>query len=89
MIEHSETVKTKFNPGDKVYFLLDNGIHEGTVNKINIVVESTETLATYEVEYINSYAYSVAQLNGNKLFESPKAVVDKMMLEFENTREKK
>lgn len=76
-------LETKFNVGDTVYFLNDNKLYKGVVNDITINVNS-RILEIYEVSFRSKYDYEALKkdIGADELFESAKAVVDKLMLDF-------
>ena len=79
-------IETKFNVGDTVYFLRDDEIYKGVINQTIINVRSTDILEKYEVEYLDRYYARVrADIDADSLFENAKGVVDKLMLDFENS----
>lgn len=79
-------LKTKFNVGDTVYFLNDNTLYKGDVNDIIINVSSVIT-EFYNVKFVNreDYEECTIDIGADSLFESAKDLVDKLMLDFENS----
>lgn len=81
-------LETKFNIGDTVYFLCDDTLYKGVINDITITVRNSIStlLIIYEVAFINrDNEESTKDMGEDWLFESAKAVVDYLMLDFENS----
>lgn len=80
-------IETKFQIGETVYFLTDDTLYKGVINDITINVR-TGILIIYEVAFINSEnEESTKDMGEDWLFESAKAVIDKLMLDFEKREE--
>lgn len=82
-------LKTKFNVGDTVYFLNNKQLYKGVVNNIQININSC-VLETYKVSFIDKDDYcenckKIGDFDVDELFESAKHLVDKLMLDFENS----
>lgn len=77
--------ETKFNVGDTVYFLSDDTLYKGVINEITINVRKC-ILIIYEVAFINrDNEESTKDMGEDWLFESAKDLVEKLMLDFENS----
>ena len=84
-------LKTKFNIGDTVYFLIDNALYKGVINEINSKVSYIQSVQIpwsdfkeiYEVKYINRRNVEVKKDIGfDSLFKNANELVDNLMFDF-------
>ena len=47
----SYSVKTKYDIGDKVWYISNNGVHGGRITGFNIKIESDKTEIRYTIHY--------------------------------------
>lgn len=78
-------LETKFNVGDTAYFIVDKRIYKGVITKIIIEVWPA-IWERYEVKYFDECHEKVKDcIEAESLFESGKDLVDKLLLDFENS----
>lgn len=91
-------LKTKFNIGDTVYFLIDNALYKGVINEINIKVSFIQSVQNswsdfkeiYEVKYINRRNVEVKKDIGlDSLFKTANDLFDKLSFDFKNANKEK
>ena len=81
-------IETKFDVGQTVYFLGDEGIYRGVIGETVICVWPTHTVEEYEVEYTDGLYEKVRKrIDADSLFENAKGVVEKLMKDFEKSEE--
>lgn len=81
-------LETKFNVGEIVFFISDNIIKKGVITKIIIEVRPA-IWERYEVKYFNEcHEEEKDRIESESLFRSEKELVDKLLLDFENSDKK-
>ena len=75
--KNDKVLELPFKVGDKVWFIVDNEVHEGTLTKCNIAIDKNGTQICYDVLYHSHIHYKV-QAKGivsNKLFKTKKELL--------------
>jgi peptide methionine sulfoxide reductase MsrB len=70
-----------FKVGDKVWFIVDNEVHEGTLTKCNItIINKDDTQICYNVLYYNHIHCGVVAkgVASNKLFKTKKELLESL-----------
>lgn len=81
-------LETKFNVGEIVFFISDNIIKKCVITKIIIEVRPA-IWERYEVKYFNEcHEEEKDRIESESLFRSEKELVDKLLLDFENSEKK-
>lgn len=81
-------IVTKFNVGDKVYFMYDNGIYGGTVRSIKASIfpqdiELSPKHEDYEVNFGRGGQNLCLDFNVRELFETPDDVACGLLVEYQ------
>lgn len=85
-------IETRFEIGDTVYFLNDNEMAKGTAKGF-LVKGGSDVQAGYQekytVEFFSPYWCEVVtkEFNVDRLFATPQALVEGLMLNFSNKEE--
>lgn len=69
---NDKVLELPFKVGDKVWFIVDNEVHEGTLSKCNITIYKGDTQICYNVLYYNRIHCKVEAkgIASNKLFKT-------------------
>lgn len=69
---NDKVLELPFKVGDKVWFIVDNEVHEGTLTECNITINQDGTQIRYNVLYYNRIHYKVEAKGvvSNKLFKT-------------------
>lgn len=77
-------IETEYNIGDTVFFVLDGEIQKGVINEIFINAKPIVT-ELYEVKFANrDYEEATQDIDSDRLFATPQALVEGLMLNFSN-----
>ena len=70
--KNDKVLELPFKVGDKVWYIVDNEVHEGTLTKCDITINKDDTQICYNVLYYNSIHCSVVTegIASNKLFKT-------------------
>ena len=77
--KNDKVLELPFKVGDKVWFIVDNEVHEGTLTKCDIINQD-DTLICYNVLYYNRINCSVVTegIASNKLFKTKKELLESL-----------
>ena len=69
---NDKVLELPFKVGDKVWFIVDNEVHEGKLTECNITINQYDTLICYNVLYYNRIHCKVEAkgIASNKLFKT-------------------
>ncbi len=75
-----KVLELPFKVGDKVWFIVDNEVHEGTLTKCNIAIDKNGTQICYNVLYYSRIHYKVEAkgIASNKLFKTKKELLESL-----------
>ena len=75
--KNDKVLELPFKVGDKVWFIVDNEVHEGTLTKCNIAIDKNGTQICYNVLYYSRIHYKVEAkgIASNKLFKTKKELL--------------
>lgn len=77
-------IETEYNIGDTVFFILENEIQKGVVQDLNISVHS-DIYEKYNVKCVlPDCGENTITLFSDRLFATPQALVEGLMLNFSN-----
>ena len=70
--KNDKVLELPFKVGDKVWFIVENEVHEGTLTKCDITINKDDTRIYYNVLYYNHIHCSVVAkgIASNKLFKT-------------------
>lgn len=70
--KNDKILELPFKVGDKVWFIVDNVVHEGTLTECNITINQDDTQICYNVLYHNRIYCKVEtkRIASNKLFKT-------------------
>ena len=70
--KNDKVLELPFKVGDKVWFIVDNVVHEGTLTECNITIDQDDTQIHYNVMYYNRIHCKVEAkgIASNKLFKT-------------------
>ena len=70
--KNDKVLELPFKVGDKVWFIVDNEAHEGTLTECNITIDKDDTQICYNVLYYNRIHCKVQAkgIASNKLFKT-------------------
>ena len=77
---NNKILELPFAVGDKVWFIIDNEVHEGKLTECNTTINQDNTQICYNVLY---YYYSICQveakgISSNKLFKTKKELLESL-----------
>lgn len=77
---NNKVLELPFKVGDKVWFIVDNGVHEGTLTKCNITIDKNGTQICYNVLYCSRIHYKVEAkgIASNKLFKTKTELLESL-----------
>ena len=69
---NNKVLELPFKVGDKIWFIVDNKVHEGTLTECNITINKDDTQICYNVLYYNRIHCKVKAkgIASNKLFKT-------------------
>ena len=78
--KNDKVLELPFKVGDKVWFIVDNEVHEGTLTKCNIAIDKNGTQICYNVLYHSRIHYKVEAkgIASNKLFKTKKELLESL-----------
>ena len=78
--KNNKVLELPFKVGDKVWYIVDNEVHEGTLTKCDITINKDDTQICYNVLYYNSIHCSVVTegIASNKLFKTKKELLESL-----------
>lgn len=78
--KNDKVLELSFKVGDKVWFIVDNEVHEGTLTERNITINQDDTLICYNVLYYNRIHCKVEAkgIASNKLFKTKKELLESL-----------
>ena len=78
--KNNKIIELPFAVGDKVWFIVDNEVHEGTLTECNITINKDDTQICYNVLYHNRINCSVVAkvIPSNKLFKTKKELLESL-----------
>ena len=78
--KNDKVLELPFKVGDKVWFIVDNEVHEGTLTKCNIAIDKNGTQICYNVLYCNRIHYKVEAkgIASNKLFKTKTELLESL-----------
>ena len=77
---NNKVFELPFAIGDKVWFIVDNEVHEGTLTKCNIAIDKNGTQICYNVLYYYRIHYKVEAkgIASNKLFKTKTELLESL-----------
>ena len=74
---NNKVLELPFKVGDKIWFIVDNEVHEGTLTECNITINQDGTQICYNVLYYNRIHCKVKAkgIASNKLFKTKKELL--------------
>ena len=77
---NNKVLELPFAVGDKVWFIIDNEVHEGKLTKCDITINKDDTRICYNVLYHNRINCSVVAkgIASNKLFKTKKELLESL-----------
>ena len=78
--KNNKVLELPFAVGDKVWFIVDNKVHEGTLTECNITIDQDDTQICYNVLYYNRIHCKVEAkgIVSNKLFKTKKELLESL-----------
>lgn len=78
--KNDKVLELPFKVGDKVWFIVDNEVHEGTLTKCNITIDQDDTQICYNVLYYNRIHCKVLAkgIASNKLFITKEKLLESL-----------
>lgn len=78
--KNDKVLELPFKVGDKVWFIVNNEVHEGTLTKCDITINKDDTRICYNVLYYNRINCSVVTegIASNKLFKTKKELLESL-----------
>lgn len=77
-------IETEYNIGDTVFFIIDGKIQNGIVQNLNIIV-NPDIHEEYNVKcFLPDCGENTIVLFSDRLFATPQALVEGLMLNFSN-----
>ena len=78
--KNDKVLELPFKVGDKVWFIVDNEVNEGTLTKCNIAIDKNGTQICYNVLYCSRIHYKVEAkgIASNKLFKTKKELLESL-----------
>ncbi len=78
--DNNKVLELPFKVGDKVWFIVDNEVHEGTLTKCNIAIDKNGTQICYNVLYYSRIHYKVEAkgIASNKVFKTKKELLESL-----------
>lgn len=78
--KNDKVLELPFKVGDKVWYIVDNEVHEGTLTKCDITIYKDDTQICYNVLYYNRINCSVVTegIASSKLFKTKKELLESL-----------
>lgn len=78
--KNDKVLELPFKVDDKVWFIVDNEVYEGTLTKCNIAINKNGTQICYNVLYYSRSHYKVEAkgIASNKLFKTKKELLESL-----------
>lgn len=78
--KNDKVLELPFKVGDKVWYIVDNEVHEGTLTKCDITINKDDTRIYYNVLYHNCINCSVVAkgIASNRLFKTKKELLESL-----------
>ena len=78
--KNDKVLELPFKVGDKVWFIVDNEVHEGTLTECNITIDQDDAQICYNVLYYNRIHCKVKAkgIASNKLFKTKKELLESL-----------
>lgn len=78
--KNDKVLELPFKVSDKVWFIVDNEVHEGTLTKCNIAIDKNGTQICYNVLYYNRIHCKVQDkgIASNKLFKTKTELLESL-----------
>lgn len=78
--KNDKVLELPFKVGDKVWFIVDNEVHEGILTECNITINKDDTQICYNVLYYNRIHCKVLAkgIASNKLFKTKKELLESL-----------
>ena len=78
--KNDKVLELPFAVGDKVWFIIDNEVHEGRLTECNIAIDKDDTQICYNVLYYNRIHCKVKAkgIASNKLFKTKKELLESL-----------
>lgn len=78
--KNNKVLELPFKVGDKVWFIVDNEVHEGTLTKCDITINQDDTQICYNVLYYTHIHCKVKAkgIASNKLFKTKKELLESL-----------
>lgn len=78
--KNDKVLELPFKVGDKVWFIVDNEVHEGTLTECNITINQYDTQICYNVLYYNRIHCKVLAkgIASNKLFKTKTELLESL-----------
>lgn len=78
--KNDKVLELPFKVGDKVWFIVDNEVHEGTLTECSITIDKDDTQTCYYVLYYNRIHCKVEAkgIASNKLFKTKKELLESL-----------
>lgn len=80
--KNDKVLELPFKVGDKVWFIVDNEVHEGTLTECNITINQDDTQICYNVLYYNRIHCNVEAKGvvvvSSKLFKTKKNLLESL-----------
>ena len=75
-----KVLELPFKVSDKVWFIVDNEVHEGKLTECNITIDQDDTQICYNVLYYNRIHCKVEAegISSNKLFKTKKELLESL-----------
>lgn len=77
---NNKVLELPFTVGDKVWLIVDNEVHEGTLTECNITIDQDDTQICYNVLYYNRIHCKVEAkgIASSKLFKTKKELLESL-----------
>lgn len=77
---NNKVLELPFAVGDKIWFIVNNEVHEGTLTECNITIDQDDTQICYNVLYYNRIHCKVEAkgIASNKLFKTKKELLESL-----------
>lgn len=77
--KNDKVLELPFKVGDKVWFIVDNEVHEGTLTECSITIDQDDTQICYVLYYNRIHCKVEAKgISSNKLFKTKKELLESL-----------